>query len=356
MVSCVKPGVNDCCFIQTATSAMKVLLMFSIFQSYSLASPAVPYLANISAWESSHCILGSHVSWWFPRCNEETQEAVLKAWPEDIQYFAPGQLFATLEGKTLWIVGDSTMQQLFRATVCALREYIVPGSVFLPPTYDDILNRELRDWTKHDAECIALVNSTRVCCIRSDYATSTIEKVFPALFTVAESTKADLQADFFVVNFGLHYSFTAEYNEPNKTRAAEHYVPDLMLFSSFVSQHNLSQLFFETVIPQHFNEPGGLYVSKGDHSCSDRVFKEWQANEEKGRGWLNDRAIEVLKPAGIPIIDTWRDTISLWFAHLGPGDCTHMCHPGSNEARVARMSKVLSQHSAVDDLGWTLVS
>lgn len=62
-------------------------------------------------------------------------------------------------------------------------------------------------------------------------------------------------------------------------------------------------------------------------------------------GWRNKLALPVINALGIPIINTWNQSLPMWQFHTHfsekHGDCTHMCHPSEYQYWVFELYQKL---------------
>lgn len=329
----------------TIFSVLQLFFGF-IVAGQNLGNPAkqTPFLGNTSAWNHycKHKRTQHH-------CPKSIQQQIFDAWPADIDSFRADTLVSIINGRTLWFIGDSTMQQLAGAAFCSVRDYVLPGEKWSVPTNNTVIREELRargNIDKSDATCLRLIGGARICNVLSDTGRSIVERTLPALFTIPE-----FKRDFIVVNFGLHYVFPDFYTF-NRTSSRSlldvttiaSYMEDLQRFSVFVQSHSLGdRLYFETSVAQHFDGYGGHYIGsrhRGVLSCSNQT--EAVGND---KGWYNNMMLATLQSRGIAILDTWRDSQKLWFVHYREklGDCTHSCHPSTSEVRLFRLFQRLTQ-------------
>ena len=57
-------------------------------------------------------------------------------------------------------------------------------------------------------------------------------------------------------------------------------------------------------------------------------------------GWRNRIALPYMHEAGIPVINTWNQSVHMWQYHQ-ENDCTHSCHPSVYQYWVFELYRTL---------------
>ena len=247
----------------------------------------------------------------------------------------PGSMLATLQGRTTWFIGDSTIDQFYRATACFVasghaHEVDVPRTSFAALNQLAFVRSDLQLFLPR---CVHIRSvNVEVCYARAN----TARAVLDALTLVTRVGLIDPERSIAITNFGLHYN---SLDTP--------YSAALQMFVQNVTLLRLQHLVWASVEAQHFDSKFGDFHSlsadeRMNAVCSDRMWRTWQATGT--HGLYNDQATPVMHAAGISIFDTWNDTVPLFFAHVASqGDCTHSCSPGANELRVVRLYHFLQE-------------
>ncbi|PSC74746.1 hypothetical protein C2E20_2256 [Micractinium conductrix] len=154
----------------------------------------------------------------------------------------------------------------------------------------------------------------------------------PALLEAGLASPQDL----LVASFGLHHGDRQEYSAL------------LSAFLAYYAEHAalLPKLLWQQVSAQHFDGPGGEYNGgKLPFACKTIegyiVEGQGQLVLEPGHkdtadvlhgGWRNALADPIMRAAGVPIIQSFNDTVPLSDAHRDNGsghECTHYCFPSA---------------------------
>ena len=250
-----------------------------------------------------------------------------------VDLMTPHSMRRILHNRAIWFLGDSTMDQFFRALACFVTSdhayaIKVPDVPFGVVNHLSFVRQDLHLILPR---CVRLESTTtHICYVRVPSA----HAVLDALTLLTNSGLVKIDNDIFVANFGLHY----RWNQPT-------YSADVQTFATNVTSLKLQHLIWASTDAQHFDTTLGDFhsLSAEQHSnavCTNRI---WQAWKETGtHGPYNDQATPVLRAAGISIFDTWTDTVPLFYAHASvQGDCTHSCSLGSSEMRVVRLHQFL---------------
>jgi hypothetical protein len=75
----------------------------------------------------------------------------------------------------------------------------------------------------------------------------------------------------------------------------------------------------------------GAGAGERHERCRPLSQQELSSAEVQAGGWYNSVAASIIREAGIPVFDTYNETVPLWQFHMWDKDCTHFCHPGPYE-------------------------
>ncbi|KAK9830112.1 hypothetical protein WJX72_009847 [[Myrmecia] bisecta] len=261
-------------------------------------------------------------------CSAELQQKLLERLLEqdrrELLELTPCDLWPMLQGRTTWIVGDSQSRHLYFALLCFLSEFH-SLEVANVTASDEELFGPLED-NYVPASCLLMPHNTRVCQFHVNKGETWLRNGFGVLQRVANPQ------DVVVVNFGLWHTFWPEV-----------YTALLRGFADYYQQHkhHLPGMVWKDTSPQHFPTAFGDF--EGGEAPFDCRPVDQVAQQPDGSllalspeyelvargGFQNTQAREILGRVGMPIIDTWNDTLPLWDYHSGtPGkdqECTHYC-------------------------------
>ena len=287
-----------------------------------------------------------------PACGADRKKWLIDGFLErgfhDILTITPCDLFPLVKGRTIWVVGDSQSLDMSKALQCFLHEFWdlkVNNASDKFPELASTLN-QLRF-----ATCSDLVKSTRICYLRADQPHTLLDLVLPILLT------AGLLHDFVILNLGLH-NIPDYQNELGKIAAA------------FVEQKaKLPQPLWMDTPPQHFLTEFGeypsefkppfkcWYVGKAENKDPMRLSKDHQLTtidpkyqQVADGGWRNIIARPVMSAVGIPVLQTWNESMLLWNYHRDSGagwECTHFCFPSAPQVWVYHLLRKLQDLSIV---------
>ncbi|CAL5221674.1 g3905 [Coccomyxa viridis] len=286
-----------------------------------------------------------------PVCPDWLQEQLLSWMIESAERGRPGfkemltltpcDLFSLVRGRTMWLMGDSMMQEFMKAIMCFMVEFWDIERRPQPPIkphsepYIDF-EWPLQGW------CIDLPQNSRICLLRANTADQMLDTVIPAFPKLG--VKID---DVVVANFAMWHN-TEDYYYGNMSRFREHVwfnLRDLPLF-----------LWRDSSV-QHFDTLTGDYVwPTRTNSCvpfqevaldNQNHLQSWNPylNDVVGGGWRNKLAYLGLTDLQMPIIHTWNVSLNMWNYHTNyreePGDCTHMCHPSAYQYWIYSLVETL---------------
>ncbi|KAK9833226.1 hypothetical protein WJX74_010892 [Apatococcus lobatus] len=259
----------------------------------------------------------------------------------------PCDLWPYIRGKTIWLIGDSIMQEHQQALSCFFLEFW--PSLERAPISED---QALIDALLLDPEvgpfpwCAELVEGTRICHFRSNWGWQLIDTVLPLLPQLTQP------GDLWIQNIGVWY------NDPDSLRVDmnrfgqyyadhKHELPTMLWRQSSVQHFPLSPTgdFGGFWLPPHFpckpigGEMDSITVDPGTgHLVTDRP----DLNIVQKGNFRNAVTNAIAEQMGIPVMQNWNQTVPIWqlhhhyharWAHAGysNGDCTHHCHPGMYE-------------------------
>lgn len=287
-----------------------------------------------------------------PACGADRKKWLIDGFLErgfhDILTITPCDLFPLVKGRTIWVVGDSQSLDMSKAMQCFLHEFWdlkMKNATETFPQLAPTLN-QLRF-----ATCSDLVKSTRICYLRADQPHTVLELVLPILMS------AGLPKDFVILNLGLH-------NIPN-------YQSELRNIAVAFTDHKvkLPQPLWMDTPPQHFLTEFGeypsafkppfmcWYVGKADNKDPLKLSKDHQLTSIDPKyqqvadgGWRNIIARPVMSAAGIPVLQTWNESMLLWNYHRDSGagwECTHYCFPSAPQLWVYHLLRKLQELNIV---------
>ncbi|KAK9825999.1 hypothetical protein WJX74_003991 [Apatococcus lobatus] len=220
----------------------------------------------------------------------------------ELSTLTPEQLYKSITGRSLWLVGDSQMRHFYTSIECFLAPFTPSIGRSMPFRGNDTLNAMMRRGTdfniwRDNTKCMFLQNHTRICHLRKVYSPNIIEDVFPALIQGAP----DLQQDVMVINVGTWY-------DPG---SPDLYAKDLQLLADAIQQLRDQlprQLIWADTPPQHFQYEKGYgwhdapFGSRGVHEHC--VFID--NKEHRQGGWANIIARTVMSELPVAVLNTWK--------------------------------------------------
>lgn len=334
-----------------------------------------------------------------PQCPAEVQEDLQSRlrgaaegghqWARDILLVRPCQLFPYLEGRTLWIIGDSMSKDFAFAFQCFMLEFwdredsgrwpknpsMSPNVSDDPTIMQDLLtelgkiepNQEAEPW--YLQWCVPMYGGTRMCFLRANTGSFVAKNLMPLLPRLAS------KHDIVLLNFGLH---------SNDNGSLWGYIQELEAFGEQYEQHKqqMPQFLWRQTSVQHFDTPIGEWVpdkpqqeqrcvpikgvelredgSLGDVGnsslWSERASDMTNAMDTLLRGGRrNVRSEYVMAKLGVPIMHIWNQTVPFWDFHRyyhdpedGTAcakvacDCTHICVPSWHQMWMASLQQSLA--------------
>lgn len=276
-------------------------------------------------------------------CSDWVQQGIINNWVERGYELAlgltPCDLWPLIQGRTLFLMGDSMMLDFYKSTQCFLYEFwpeLEQHNVTRDAPLQEELSKELL------AACAVMVQHTRICYIRVDKGQDFYGRVLPLMPQVSSPS------DLLVANFGLHH--WQDYGE--KLRA----------FTKYYRSHKkrLPRLLWQQTSQQHFDNgegngeyPGGKLPFQCKRIDNFTVVGDGVVQLEAGKtdknavltgSWRNTEADPIIRKAGIPIVPSFNET--LWMADMhrdnGQGhECTHFCHPSAPQTWVVALYRAL---------------
>ncbi|KAF8066185.1 Wdr54 [Scenedesmus sp. PABB004] len=268
---------------------------------------------------------------------------------------SPCHLMQYLRGRTLWLLGDSHSQYVYRALGCFLLDFWDHRECEVAP--NATLAAQLQDlpYSSKVTNCIHLLGPAggRVCMVPTVVGTLLANSSQVAKGGVLPLLHASFAAprDIFLVNFGAWH----------KGGGPDTYAPSLAALARFAAATRADWphlLFWQT--------PAAHVKDDAARSCrpAPRGFRFEPASGELEQpadrrrlhsleGWalgvtLRDAANAALRPAGVPVLPTFNFTVALHGNHVGGAlgprsqlDCTHYCQPGVPELLVWRVFAAL---------------
>ena len=267
-------------------------------------------------------------------CSKELQDALLSGQLNEMQRsdlltFTPCDLWPHVAGRTLWVSGDGTMEDTFKALECFMYEFLEKPVEWRKPIKLNAAQKNCLGILR--VECLNFIHDTRMCFIRCDVAQCQLNHVLPFLAISSKST------DLYMVNFGLHF-------DPNFINQLSDFAGQLKL-----QQSKLPQVIWKDTVPTHYSNPLGDFVGGNPpFTCSPLGggYKNlWHSPEGHLETWdpalssllyggtRNHATTQMLQAVSVPVISVYNQTAPLWQYHRD-GDCTHYCFPAAPEIGV----------------------
>lgn len=279
-------------------------------------------------------------------CSVSTSRRVFEESGIDLQELTqlkPCDIFNLIQGKSLWLVGDSQQQSLFMA----LRGFMLPFSrdgendQLKPigiPSVDHILTFYIKERRLRPA-CIALIKDTRICNVRMPSLIEDGFNKFEYAMEMLSRVYADFSSHLVVFNVGLHYRNSEDRLSTDLQAVARSRRDQL---SS--GRRYLPKTIWMSTPAQHFRDArGGYDASQVDKVCVP-LNDEFLSRGDRGAfNTVSDPFVGNISDAQI---DAWDASKTSYFAHLGGGDCTHYCHPGVPELWLFQLTKTLAKLSS----------
>ena len=267
---------------------------------------------------------------------------------EEMLTLTPCDLWPWLRGRTLWLVGDSMMQQLTKAAICFMYEF---WDLEIKPL--DNITKAGGLYQDYLGEfCIEMPEDSRICHIRVNTVGNLTQRVLPNFSKFSGKT-----SDVIVVNVGIWYSVPSQY------------ATDMALFADYYSvhKHELPFILWRDTAAQHFATATGEFglrlsipfvckplnvTLQDDNTLIPQEKCDAAAAQEIVQGGFRNRiANPIISSLGIPVIHTWNLSVPLWeyYHHVAEkGDCTHSCHPSGYQVWLYQL------HAAMVDIAGDL--
>ncbi|KAK9825884.1 hypothetical protein WJX81_000941 [Elliptochloris bilobata] len=274
------------------------------------------------------------------------------AWAANMLRMTPCDLWPFLRGRTLWLLGDSITQESMRASECFLQEFWGAVPPWSKPSANESAIATSKTAGGVDPWCMELVQGARVCHLRSNNGASWADHVLPVFDGLG--VRRD---DIVLANFALWI------NKEPELRA------NLTAFADYVAAHaeEMPFIVWRDSSAQHFNTPDGDYVGVswpwscraiGDDPEAMQLAPDGTLSSDRPElqvivqgGWRNKILSPVVAGLGVPVMETWNQTVPLWQYnhHYNPtcgdrydcGDCTHTCHPSMYEMWLYHLYETL---------------
>ncbi|KAL3139721.1 hypothetical protein ABBQ38_004027 [Trebouxia sp. C0009 RCD-2024] len=290
-------------------------------------------------------------------CSMDLQEALLggllnEMHRSDVLTFTPCDLWKHVSGRTVWVSGDGTVEDMFDALQCFLYEFVQQPAEWRKPMKVNGMQSNRLGIIK--VECTEFIQDTKMCFIRCDVGQCQLNHVLPFL-EVASRTN-----DLFVVNFGLHF-------DNNYIDRLSDFVGQLKL-----RQNKLPQVVWKDTVPTHYSNPLGDFMGgTAPFACAPLAGGSknlWHSPEGHLETWdpalssllrggtRNHASSQMLNAVSVPTISVYNYTVPLWQYHRD-GQCTRYCFPSAPEIGVyglfaalekqahAGQQSVISRHS-----------
>ena len=280
---------------------------------------------------------GAHI------CSKDLQDALLSGQLNELQRsdiltFTPCDMWPHFSGRTIWVSGDGTMEDTFRALECFMYEFLAKPVEWRKPIKLNAAQRNRLGILR--VECLNFIEDTRMCYIRCDVAQCQLNHVLPFLAISSKNT------DLYMVNFGLQF-------DPNYINQLSDFVGQLKL-----QQHKLPQVVWKDTVPTHYSSPlGDFYGGNPPFTCSPLGggYKNvWHSPEGQLETWdpalssllyggtRNHASTQMLQAVSVPVISVYNQTVPLWQYHRD-GECTQYCFPSAPEIGVYGLFAALQE-------------
>lgn len=249
----------------------------------------------------------------------------------------PCDLWPLIQGRTLWVAGDSISQEFMRGLQCFMMEFWdmtvhdIRGEYMAGAEFDEARDKVLGGW------CVHLPEGTRLCHVRVNFPGEMV-RILPQYEKMTMK-----KSDIVLFNVGLWLNDPEQYS--NEMREFVEYYSEHKAELPFFLWRDSSVQHFNTKTGNFHNEPqswdclpiGTQMAGKGAIEISDDNHIHRHGPEElelvlEG-GWRNKAARPIISELGIPLIEIWNKTVPVWryhhHYHENPehSDCTHWCHP-----------------------------
>ena len=278
-------------------------------------------------------------------CSKELQQALLggqlsEMHRSDVLTFTPCDLWKHLSGRTVWVSGDGTTEDMFEALQCFLYEFVQQPAQWRKPM--KVNGKQSNRLGILKVSCTEFIQDTRMCFVRCDVAQCQLSHVLPFLEI---SSKIN---DLYVVNFGLHFD--------------NNYINHLSDFVGYLKlqQNKLPQVLWKDTVPTHYSNPLGDFLGgSAPVACSPLAggFKNlWRSPEGYLETWdpalssllyggtRNHASSQMLNAVSVPIISVYNQTVPLWQYHRD-GQCTRYCFPSAPEIGVYGLFAALERRA-----------
>lgn len=299
---------------------------------------------------------------------------------DDLLEFVPCDLFKLIQGRTLWMLGDSQIARWYRHVRCFLAPLAEKMGDGQAPRRDETITSDpqllekmeellLKGYTGdqwgnqwHDMVapiCTHFVGGTRVCHGKVHLGQQLLGSYLPNLKLLNVS-----RHDVLVLNVGLwhHLAGGDEYRQLVQRLAAYYHANHTHLPAR--------TLWRETSL-QHFKLPTGEFpnpdeveakLGKNRTTCvplQGALLRQdgslWGSNAGVvGGGWRNLISTPLLRQAGMPVLGVWNESLPMHDLHE-PGECTHFCSPGGYHVWTWQLWRMLREmpegggHGTTDD-------
>lgn len=278
-------------------------------------------------------------------CSKELQKSLLdgqlnEMHRSDILTFTPCDLWKHVSGRTVWVSGDGTVEDMFKALECFLYEFLEQPVQWRKPMKLNAKQSNRLGILR--VECLNFIQDTRMCFIRCDVGTCQLNHVLPFLEI---SSKIN---DLYVVNFGLHF-------DHNYINHLSDFVGELKL-----QRHKLPQVIWKDTAPTHYSNPLGDFMGGNPpFACAPLAggYKNlWHSPEGYLETWdpalssllhggtRNHASTQMLEAVSVPVISVYNHTVPLWQYHR-ENQCTNYCFPSAPEMGVYGLFAALEKQA-----------
>ncbi len=248
-----------------------------------------------------------------------------------------------LEGRVVFFVGDSLMEQSFHSMHCMVYDQATPSPDTKPP---ETFKWDQPSLGKAPLRCVPILGGRSISCFlhcatRVDWTLTLAESL---RFVVARLAGPE---DVVIFNTGAH--FTPNLHFPgNQPQAVQRALNFARAYRQLHQQHGakgLPLIMYREMTAQHFKSTGGWFPAwrrrpkdaSGSYFCHPQLRDRkamlkvgyFEFSPRQTENVMNDEMLPIIKDHGIPVLTAW-DTTSDPSLHSGyhKFDCTHFCLPG----------------------------
>lgn len=270
----------------------------------------------------------------------------------DMQDFSPCQLYSYLQGRTLWVMGDSLMRNYYYALRCFMLDFWDHSKGECAPSSNERILKSIYKSADTNItssmgsraitdvpRCVHLIGGGRICWVQSvrgeEFATPNPQD--PGILQRLQHTVAD-KDDIFLLNFGRWHYTNCRGLEAEGYRQALKEVGELYQ----KTRSEFPNWLFKTSTHDHTACREGKR-----HEVTDQCIPAVEGGYPASLGQrINSIAESILGSYSVPILDTYQPTIAMHEGHIlyppprsTVRDCLHYCSPGIPEFEIFMMAR-----------------